>query len=160
MSEQYDGNMMAQTIIRLRDQVAKLKAERDRAHRACEQISVRLHAAQTERDALKADAVSYGQWQPIETAPNMQKIIVHYLNALGNGRCVMACYYPAGSLEMHDDYYYASVEDDDCYAPEGWYEEHEQELPLRPVAEEPTHWMPLPAPPNKVQQIDAARGET
>ena len=29
MSEQYDGNMMAQTIIRLRDQVAKLKAERD-----------------------------------------------------------------------------------------------------------------------------------
>ena len=52
MSEQYDGNMMAQTIIRLRDQVAKLKAERDRAHRACEQISVRLHAAQTERDAL------------------------------------------------------------------------------------------------------------
>ena len=59
MSEQYDGNMMAQTIIRLRDQVAKLKAERDRAHRACEQISVRLHAAQTERDAYKADAERY-----------------------------------------------------------------------------------------------------
>ena len=28
------------------------KAERDRARRACEQISVRLHAAQAERDAL------------------------------------------------------------------------------------------------------------
>jgi len=29
-------------------------AERNRAHRACEQISVRLHAAMAERDALKA----------------------------------------------------------------------------------------------------------
>ena len=28
-------------------------AERNRAHRACEQISVRLHAAMAERDALR-----------------------------------------------------------------------------------------------------------
>jgi predicted nucleic acid-binding Zn-ribbon protein len=34
-------------------------AERNRAHRACEQISVRLHAAMTERDALRADAERY-----------------------------------------------------------------------------------------------------
>ena len=36
MSEQYDGPAMAQTIIRLRDQVAALKAERDAYKRACE----------------------------------------------------------------------------------------------------------------------------
>jgi hypothetical protein len=35
-------------------EIEQLKAERNRAYRACEQISVRLHAAEAERDALKA----------------------------------------------------------------------------------------------------------
>lgn len=35
------------------DEIKALKAERDRAHRACEQISVRLNAAEAESDALR-----------------------------------------------------------------------------------------------------------
>lgn len=86
-------------------------------------------------------------WQPIATAPHMRKLIVFYRNALGKARTVMACYYKANSLEMHDDY--ADVEEwgGESYAPEGWYEEHDSDSPLMPLQEEPTHWMPLPAPP-------------
>ncbi len=89
-------------------------------------------------------------WQPIETAPQMRKLIVFYRNALGKGRCVMACYYREHSLEMHDDY--ADVADyndatGESFAPAGWYEEHDSDSPLMPLGDEPTHWMPLPAPP-------------
>jgi len=88
------------------------------------------------------------EWQPIETAPKMRKVIVFYRNALGNGRCVMACDYAAHSLEMHDDYAdVAEFEGETSYAPAGWYEEHEADEPLMPLSERPTHWMPLPEPP-------------
>ena len=88
------------------------------------------------------------EWQPIETAPQMRKIIVHYRNALGKGRTVMACYYTDKALEMHDDYADVGEHDGDAvYAPPGWYEEHDQDEPLMPLAEMPTHWMHLPAPP-------------
>jgi hypothetical protein len=90
-------------------------------------------------------------WQPIETAPKMRKIIVHYRNALGKGRTVMACYYLANALEMHDDYVDVGVYDEatgDTFAPEGWYEEHDSDNPLLPLSEQPTHWMPLPPSPD------------
>ncbi len=89
-------------------------------------------------------------WQPIETAPQMRKLIVFYRNALGKGRCVMACYYRAHSLEMHDDYQDVGEWDEASgasYAPAGWYEEHDTDDPMMPLAGEPTHWMPLPEPP-------------
>ena len=90
------------------------------------------------------------QWQPIETCPKMQKVIVFYVNELGNRRTVMACYYLQRSLAMDDDY--ADVGDYDeasgeSFAPEGWYEEHNNDSPLMPLTCAPTHWMPLPAPP-------------
>lgn len=89
-------------------------------------------------------------WQPIATAPQMRKVIVFYRNALGKGRCVMACYYKAHSLEMDDDYAEVGEYDEAAgtsFAPEGWYEEHDGEEPLMPLQEAPTHWMPLPQPP-------------
>ena len=146
----------------LQDRLRELKAERDAAREdhlrvrdecfanmaAYRDIKAERDALLAERDALREEVQ---KWQPIETAPEMRKIIVHYLNALGKHRCVMACYYLANSLEMHDDFYYASVEDSDGYAPEGWYEEHDQDSPLMPIAEEPTHWMPLPAPPSEAK---------
>ena len=89
-------------------------------------------------------------WQPIATAPKMRKLIVFYRNALGKGRCVMACYYQAHSLEMHDDYAEVGHYDEttgESYAPEGWYEEHDRDSPLMPIQEELSHWMPLPPAP-------------
>jgi hypothetical protein len=91
------------------------------------------------------------EWQPIDTAPHMRKIIVHYLNQLGNHRAVMACYYTAKALEMHDDYEEVGEWDESSgttFAPAGWYEEHESEEPILPLSGEPTHWMPLPQPPS------------
>jgi hypothetical protein len=90
------------------------------------------------------------EWQPIETAPQMRKLIVTYVNALGKHRTVMACYYKSHSLEMDDDYDDVGEYDPSSgasFAPEGWYEEHDSEHPLMPLQEQPTHWMPLPEPP-------------
>ena len=89
-------------------------------------------------------------WQPIETAPQMRKVIVTYVNELGKRRTVMACYYREHSLEMHDDYADVGTYDEatgESFAPAGWYEEHDQDEPIMHLAGEPTHWMPLPDPP-------------
>jgi hypothetical protein len=101
------------------------------------------------------------EWQPIETAPKMRKVIVHYVNALGKHRCVMACYYKAHSLEMSDDYSEVGEYNEatgESFAPEGWYEEHDQDHPLMPLSDEPDSWMPLPKPPD-VAYLAACRQE-
>lgn len=87
------------------------------------------------------------EWQPIETAPKGRKVIAGYANALGKWRTVLARYYSEGTLEWHDQ----SPLYGEGYAPEGWYEESETHEDLLPLDPEPTHWMPLPAPP-KVKQ--------
>lgn len=99
-------------------------------------------------------AAEPGAWQPIETAPHMRKIVVHYLNELGKHRVVLACFYEEKSLEMHDDYEDVGTWDEDSgmsFADAGWYEEHDSDSPLMPLAGEPTHWMPLPSPPTKCE---------
>jgi hypothetical protein len=91
-------------------------------------------------------------WQPIETAPQMRKIVVFYRNALGKGRTVLACYYRENALEMDDDYADVGTYDEasgTSYATAGWYEEHEHDSPLMPLDEQPTHWMPLPPAPRE-----------
>jgi hypothetical protein len=90
------------------------------------------------------------EWQDIETAPKMRKVIATYVNELGKRRTVMACYYVDHALEMHDDYADVGVYDEatgDSYAPAGWYEEIDHEGDIFLLGGEPTHWMPLPAPP-------------
>jgi hypothetical protein len=70
--EEAAGNPIAidpQAATELRHQhgeIEALKAERNRAHRACEQISVRLHAAAAERDALKAQRQPLTQREAFE----------------------------------------------------------------------------------------------
>lgn len=86
-------------------------------------------------------------WQPIETAPRGVKVIAGYYNVLGNWRTILACYYPRGFLEWDETSY--GSDDEDGYAPEGWYEESESHGEnLRPPECELVFWMPLPKPPN------------
>jgi hypothetical protein len=94
-------------------------------------------------------------WQPIETAPHMRKLIVFYVNACGMDRTVMACYFDAKTLELDDDCGVAGEWDEATltdYAPAGWYEQHEHDSPLMPLEEQPTHWMPLPDPPKPTKR--------
>lgn len=126
--------------------IAELEREKESQRLAYLQL-------QLERDALLdrlAEPPDESRWQPIETAPHMRKIIVHYLNKLGKHRAVMACFYEEKSLEMHDDYQDVGTWDEDSgnvFADAGWYEEHDSDNPILPLDGEPTHWMPLPAPP-------------
>jgi hypothetical protein len=83
-------------------------------------------------------------WQPIETAPKGRKIVVGYPNRLGKWRTVIACYYLPQTLQREDEF---DGDDDDGYAPEGWYEESETQDGILPTDEAPTHWQPLPAAP-------------
>lgn len=85
------------------------------------------------------------EWQLIEAAPKNRKVLIGYANSLGNWRTVVARYYPPETLELGDDQYELS---EDGFAPEGWYEECESQENIYPVGGEPTHWMPLPAPPS------------
>ena len=90
------------------------------------------------------------EWQPIETAPKMRKVIATYVNELGKRRTVVACYYVDHALEMHDDYADVGVYDEatgDSYAPAGWYEEIDHEGDIFLLGGEPDYWMPLPEPP-------------
>jgi hypothetical protein len=83
-----------------------------------------------------------GVWQPIETAPQALKLLVAYLNRLGNWRIVIARYYKPGTLTCDGD-----DADEDGYAPEGWYEESESHEYILRTDEPPTHWMRLPTAP-------------
>jgi sulfur relay (sulfurtransferase) DsrC/TusE family protein len=62
-----------------------------------------IHTSLEAADLAIAYIRQHDDWQPIETAPKMRKIIVTYKNELGKDRCVMACYYEANALEMNDD---------------------------------------------------------
>lgn len=83
------------------------------------------------------------EWDAIASAPQGQKIIAGYFNELSNWRSVMACYYLPRTLEWNCEY---DGGDEDGYAPEGWYEEIENSETIFPMRD-PTHWMPLPLPP-------------
>lgn len=64
-------------------------------------------------------------WQPIETAPMRRKVLVTWINELGNRRTTLAVYIEAGWFE-------------DREAGDGLY---------YPLNEPITHWMPLPPAP-------------
>lgn len=81
------------------------------------------------------------EWQPIETAPkNGQWLLLCYQNQLGKWRWAIGSW----ETEILMDAEFGHDE----YAPAGWYESPES-CPYENDAFliEPTHWMPLPGPP-------------
>lgn len=89
-------------------------------------------------------------WQDISTAPHGKKVIVRARGDFQGERTMMARFYPKHTLAAPDGYGASDGFDEDehgdVYAPEGWYEDMEaEEPPLHNI--DPTHWMPLPAPP-------------
>lgn len=90
------------------------------------------------------DAAPSG-WQPIETAPkDGRKVILFYLNRNNLSRTVMATWVT--------DEQAAETDADDVGLEAGWYECIDNWDDYSQVAiheGEPTHWMPLPAPPSE-----------
>lgn len=117
----------------LADGYGKLDAEYAIAERRAEAAEARIQELETER-----------QWQPIETAPKNKKLLVAYQNRLGNWRIVTGCYHT--QLAWSDDHW-RDDDDESEYAPEGWYEESDSSETIYRTDLPPTHWMPLPTPP-------------
>jgi hypothetical protein len=98
------------------------------------------------------------EWQPIETAPKGQTVLVYGI-VPGFGRkhprTVRAAYYERHTLEVAEEYEgedWAEIGNDGCwYMPAGWYEESHAEQP-EAVTIQPTHWMPLPPPPKEAKE--------
>jgi hypothetical protein len=68
---------------------SQMKAWHERAECA---FRARAALAATPEAASQGEAERRaGEWQPIETAPKMRKILVFYRNALGKARTVLAC---------------------------------------------------------------------
>lgn len=93
--------------------------------------------------AAPKQAEAVPQWQPIETAPkDGRKLLLFYTNSLGRARTVVACW-------VTDEE--AAESDHDGFGLEaGWYERIDNwgEYSQVGIHEgEPSHWMPLPPPP-------------
>ena len=90
------------------------------------------------------------EWQPIETAPKGRKLILGYRNCCGNWRTIVGKYVLPGTLEITEEAIdRLNLDDGDAgtYAPEGWYETPDNAEFIDRTDSEPTHWMPIPPPP-------------
>jgi hypothetical protein len=92
-------------------------------------------------------------WQPIETVPKGQTVLVFYKNAYGTGKIIRAKFVERFTLEdaSGDDNGSEYSEENDCYyCPAGWYEqiEHWDDYGSIRFYDKPTHWM-LPEPPKE-----------
>ena len=87
-------------------------------------------------------------WRPIESAPKTgRKVILFYKNRLNVGRTVIA--------RWLTDEQATEIDADDVGLEGGWYECIDNWDDFTEVAiheGEPSHWMPLPAPPSPKQQ--------
>ncbi len=113
----------------------------DHGHHDMEML--KLIPAGTKLYAHPAPKQAEPSWQPIESAPNDgRKIIVTYANRNGIKRTVMACWLTEEQA--------AETDGDGVGLDEGWYECIDNWSDYTEVAiheGEPTHWLPLPTPP-------------
>lgn len=109
--------------------------ERDHAARDAELAEWKRKAEEAERDA--------GKWQSIESAPKTGRtLLLGYVNELGNWRTMRGQW-------MDENYIAEYWEDPADDAVPGWYETsvNADDVPSCWMID-PTHWMPLPAPPS------------
>jgi hypothetical protein len=130
-----------------------LRARNERLHRCIDAIVPRLEAV-FDASAMPPDLrewIGLAEWQPIETAPKTgKKVILFYLNSDHRPRTVIARW-------LTDE---QAAENDvaDLGLKRGWYEsiDNWDEFSDLLIHEgNPSHWMPLPAPP-----IEAIQGIT
>lgn len=89
-------------------------------------------------------------WQLIDTAPRGKKVIVYgIVPGYMHPSTTIARFWPKHTLEVAEDYededWVDRAEDGTAYMPADWYEEGHGEDRL--VNLKPSHWMPLPSPP-------------
>ena len=130
--------------------------------RWCRSAWLHIDECADELDALivvlQADvprAESPQDWQDIATAPERRKVLVTWVNALGNRRTAMASYWPEGTLEMADDVPDYQVNEAGTNLDAGWWEESEgNDDAMFRLIEQMTHWRPLPP----VASLSVTRG--
>lgn len=81
------------------------------------------------------------EWQPIESAPkDGRSMLLGHFNTAGNWRTLRGRWFSAEKIE----YEWENADDFEA----GWYEESVEADDIPNVwATSPTHWMPLPNPP-------------
>ena len=94
-------------------------------------------------------------WIPVtERMPEPgSKVLITYLNSLGNRRTVCGWHAPEKYFEAASESEIAEYDEatDNYYDPAGWYEsiDNWEDYSHVVVHEgQPSHWMPLPEPPN------------
>lgn len=94
-------------------------------------------------------------WQPIESAPQHENVLITYQNELGKSHVIKARFVPRFTEET-DSYLYESCDEydeaNDRYTLiEGWYEQIDNWDDYSEVFihHKPTHWQPLPTPPKE-----------
>ena len=84
-------------------------------------------------------------WQPIETAPLAQPLLLGYYNKCEQWRTVRGQWF--SQEQINDEW------EEPDYGEPGWYETSvEAEEPPNCWAITPTHWMPMPPPPDLAQE--------
>jgi hypothetical protein len=101
-------------------------------------------------------------WVPVtERMPTAGvKVLVCYRNSYGHLRRTCAHYSPLHTVDasMWDDGEPDETEDG-TFEPEGWWEEPVEIDRVEFIADEVTHWIPLPAAPTETPSSPSAAGE-